>query len=77
VLGNPKLDDVRNRGVAGTTAEADRFAKNVAPVIREIQASGVASYRGIARSLNARGVATARGGKWTAVQVGSLRSSSS
>jgi hypothetical protein len=27
---------------------------------------------GIARSLNARGVATARGGAWTAVQVGSI-----
>jgi len=28
--------------------------------------------RGIARALNARGVATARGGEWTAVQVGSI-----
>ena len=28
----------------------------------------MASHRGIARSLNARGVATARGGEWTAVQ---------
>ena len=72
VLGNPKLDDVRERAVASTKAEADRFAKNVAPIIREIQSSGVASHRGIARSLNARGVATARGGEWTAVQVGSI-----
>jgi len=53
-------------------ADADRFAKNVAPMIREIQSIGVASHRGIARSLNARGVATARGGQWTAVQVGSI-----
>jgi hypothetical protein len=37
------------------------FAKNIAPIIREIQSSGVASHRGIARALNARGVATARG----------------
>jgi DNA invertase Pin-like site-specific DNA recombinase len=29
-------------------------------------------HRGIAKSLNARGVATARGGDWTAVQVGSI-----
>ena len=42
------------------------------PIIREIQSTGVASHRGIARSLNARGVATARGGAWTAVQVGSI-----
>ena len=72
VLGNPNLADVRERAVASTKAEADRFAKNVAPIIREIQSSGVASHRGIARSLNARGVATARGGEWTAVQVGSI-----
>jgi hypothetical protein len=53
-------------------ADADRFARNVAPIIREIQSTGVASHRGIARSLNARGVATARGGQWTAVQVSSI-----
>ena len=72
VLGNPNLDDVRDRAVASLKASADRFASNVAPIIREIQSSGVASRRGIARSLNARGVATARGGEWTAVQVGSI-----
>lgn len=72
VLGNPNLADVRARAVASTKAEADRFAKNVAPVIHQIQSSGIASHRGIARTLNARGVATARGGQWTAVQVGSI-----
>jgi DNA invertase Pin-like site-specific DNA recombinase len=72
VLGNPKLADVRNRGVASLKADAHRFAKDVAPIIREIQSSGVTSHRGIAWSLNARGVNTARGGEWTAVQVGSI-----
>jgi DNA invertase Pin-like site-specific DNA recombinase len=72
VLGNPRLDAVRNRAVASVKADADHFAKNVAPIIREIQSSGVASHRGIARSLNARGIATARGGVWTAVQVGAI-----
>jgi DNA invertase Pin-like site-specific DNA recombinase len=72
VLGNPNLDAVRGRAVASTKAEAKRFAENVAPIIREIMSSGVTSHRGIARSLNARGVATARGGEWTAVQVGSI-----
>ncbi len=72
VLGNPKLDAVRDRAVASLKADADRFAKNVAPIIREIQSTGVTSHRGIARSLNSRGIATARGGKWTAVQVGSI-----
>jgi DNA invertase Pin-like site-specific DNA recombinase len=72
VLGNPKLDTVRDRAIASVKADADRFAGNVAPIIREIKSTGVASHRGIARSLNARGVATARGGVWTAVQVGSI-----
>ena len=72
MLGNPNLADVRDRAIPSTKAEADRFAKNVAPIIREIQLSGVASHRGIARALNARGVATARGGEWSAVQVGSI-----
>jgi DNA invertase Pin-like site-specific DNA recombinase len=71
-LGNPRLADVRSRAVASLKADADRFAKNVAPIIREIQSTGVASQRGIARSLNSRGIATARGGEWTAVQVGSI-----
>jgi len=72
VLGNPNLADVRRQAVASTKANADSFAKNVAPIIREIQGSGIASRRAIARALNARGVATARGGRWTAVQVGSI-----
>jgi DNA invertase Pin-like site-specific DNA recombinase len=72
VLGNPRLADVRDCAVASVKADADRFAKNVVPIIREIKSTGVASHRGIARSLNARGVATARGGQWTAVQVGSI-----
>ena len=71
VLGNPNLVDVRECAVANIKADAERFALNLAPVIREIQSSGIPSHRGIARALNARGVATARGGEWTAVQVGS------
>jgi DNA invertase Pin-like site-specific DNA recombinase len=72
VLGNPKLADVRGRAVASLKVEADRFARNIAPIIREIQSSGVASRRGIARALNSRGIATARGGEWTAVQVAAI-----
>ena len=72
VLGNPCPYDVRARAVASTKAEADRFAKNVAPVIYPTRSSDIASHRVIARTLNARGVATARGDQWTAVQVGSI-----
>ena len=63
---------MRQRAVASVKADADRFAQNIVPVIRDIQSSGIASHRGIARLLNARGVATARGGEWTAVQIGSI-----
>ncbi len=51
-------------GVQANIASADRFAANVLPVIREIQAAGVVSMKGIAKALNARGVRTARGRKW-------------
>jgi len=60
------------QAVASTKANADRFATNVAPIIRDIEGSGITSRRAIARALNARGVATARGGRWTEVQVGSI-----
>jgi DNA invertase Pin-like site-specific DNA recombinase len=64
VLGNPSLDHVRDRAVASVKTDADRSAQNVAPIIREIQTSAVASHRGMhcARSLNSRGVATGCGG---------------
>jgi 2-keto-4-pentenoate hydratase len=72
VLGNPRLADQTAKAVAQTKSEADRFANNIAPVIRDIQSSGITSHRAIARALTARGVATARGGEWTAVQVGAI-----
>ena len=72
VLGNPRLADTRDKAVANNKAEADRYARNIVPVIREIQASGVETLRGVARALRARGIATARGGEWSAVQVGAI-----
>jgi hypothetical protein len=72
-VGTDKDSDKRQRaaieGFAKQAGNADRFAKNVAPIIKEIQGSGIASRRAIARALNARGVATVRGGRWTAVQI--------
>jgi len=53
-------------------AAALRFAENTAPVIHQVRASGVTSLRGIARILNARGIRSARGGKWAATQVGAV-----
>ncbi len=71
-LGNPKLADARKRAVQGNKSAAARYAANVLPVIREIQASGIKSLRGVARALTARGIATARGGAWSPVQVSAI-----
>lgn len=69
-LGNPRLAEAARRGVDALKANADQFAANVLPVIREIQKAGAVSANAIAGKLNERGVKTARGGKWTHVQVG-------
>lgn len=51
---------------------AGRFAGNVLPIVREIEAAGVKTLKGIAKSLNARGIRTARGGKWYPTTVKNL-----
>ena len=64
-LGNPS--SAAGAAAIGRTlqiAEADRYAANVLPVIRSIQATGITSFGGIADVLNARGIPTARGGRW-------------
>ena len=72
-LGNrTNLAEAQRLGAARAAEAARRFAENTVPVIRKVQASGVASLRGIAAVLNARGVRTARGGRWAATQVGAV-----
>jgi DNA invertase Pin-like site-specific DNA recombinase len=71
-LGNPKLAEARRHATRAKKEKADRYSANIIPVIREIQSSGIKSRRGIARALAARGVRTARGGAWTAVQVSDI-----
>jgi DNA invertase Pin-like site-specific DNA recombinase len=64
-LGNPTtLDTARARGNSSLKANSDRFAANVLPIIRQIQATGTTTGRAIADVLNARGIPTARGGRW-------------
>ena len=53
-------------------ANARRFAANVRPIIDEIMRAGATSHNAIAAKLNERNVRTARGGKWTHVQVGAI-----
>src|ERR1700681_599051 len=71
-LGNPKLHVARRSAVEAVTSEADRFAMNVLPIIREAQKAGATTLREIAAALNARGVATARGGQWHAKSVSNI-----
>jgi DNA invertase Pin-like site-specific DNA recombinase len=71
-LGNPMLAVARKSALEAVTIEADRFAANVLPIIREAQRAGAATLREIASALNARGVATARGGQWYAKSVANI-----
>jgi hypothetical protein len=54
-------------------AKAEQFALSIAPIIAGILASGIRSDAGIAEALNARGIATARGGRWHAQTVKNVR----
>jgi DNA invertase Pin-like site-specific DNA recombinase len=70
-LGGPKLAEARKAAVERNVANANRHAANVLPVIREIKRSG-ASLHQIADALNARGIATPRGGRWYAKSVSNV-----
>lgn len=69
VLGSPELDRARKMAVEAVKTEADRYAANVLPIIEAIKRAGATTLREIAEALNARGVATARGGQWHAMTV--------
>ena len=71
-LGNPKLHVARRGAVDAVKAEADRFAANVLPIIREAQKAGARTLRELADALNARGITTARGGQWYAQTVANI-----
>ena len=58
--GPPIQERVRNR------------ATDLAPTIKELQATGCESLRAIAAGLEERGIPAARGGKWSAMQVARL-----
>ena len=49
--------------------KAAKYAGDVMPVIEDLKANGATSLRQIADGLNQRGITTARGGEWSAVQV--------
>ena len=71
-LGGPKLAQARKAAVKTIKTNADRQAANVLPIIGEIQRAGAKSLRTIAEALNARGVATARCGRWQGMTVSNV-----
>ena len=78
-LGNPNgAAALRRAGKGGAalratvTANAEAHARDLAPVVAEIQASGATSLRAIAAALDARGILTRRGGRWHVSTVKNL-----
>ena len=70
-LGNPRLEEARAPRMRANAEEAARQAALALPVIKPLYEQGL-SLRAIARELVARGVPTARGGQWSAVQVSDI-----
>ena len=70
-LGNPNgAAALRRAGKGGAplraaiARNADRHARDLAPVVEDIRAGGATSLGAIADELNARGMLTRRGGRW-------------
>jgi hypothetical protein len=60
----------RQAGVKAIQARIDAWVAGLAPIIRELQATGVTSLGGIAAAFNERSIPTATGrGTWQATQV--------
>lgn len=72
-LGSPIASKTVGKARAARSAYAAKANATTLAVIREVQASGVASLAGIARTLEARGVKTPAGrSRWQPVQVSRL-----
>ena len=68
-LGNPtNLEEAQRKGAESNRANAEEFAARVVPVIQGLQREGMSLHQ-TAAELNARGVSTARGGRWHATTV--------
>ncbi len=72
-LGNPRnAREALALGRQSLTEKADAFAANVLSILNALEESGVSGLRGLAAALNARGVRTARGGRWHVSNVKNL-----
>jgi hypothetical protein len=72
--GNLPAVNAQGRVVSLATrrARAASRAADLAPIIVDLKAAGATSLGQIAAGLNARGIKTARGGGWSALQVGRI-----
>jgi DNA invertase Pin-like site-specific DNA recombinase len=59
----------RAMGRAAWEAKARARAADIAPIVKELQASGAVTLKAIADGLNDRGIPAARGGQWRITQV--------
>jgi hypothetical protein len=60
-------------GNAANRAKADAFARSMAGTIAALEREGITSSHAMAKALNERGVAAARGGRWDHKTVIALR----
>jgi DNA invertase Pin-like site-specific DNA recombinase len=63
-----KLGGLNAKGIENRDA-AKAFAETLRPVLAKLQADGVTTLRAIAAALNGRGIKTASGSEWSAMQV--------
>jgi hypothetical protein len=72
-LGNShNLAEAGAKGREVQADEADRFAASILPAIQAMKANGLVGLGALATALNARGIRTARGGRWHASSVRNL-----
>jgi DNA invertase Pin-like site-specific DNA recombinase len=62
-------DKGRALSIAVRQRESEQRTHDLAPIVTDLRAHGASSLRQIAEGLNERGIPTARGGRWSAVQV--------
>jgi DNA invertase Pin-like site-specific DNA recombinase len=81
-LGNPRPEtkkpptiEHRAKAIAVRKQKAAERARDLAPVLAELQAEGVTSQQGLARALTARGIPSAWGKAWNAPAVARLLAS--
>ena len=65
----PDAREVAVQGRRVIVEQADRFARNLMPMIRAIKGEGKTTLRAIADALNERHIRTPRGSQWTAAGV--------